>query len=272
MRGRVPSPFRNSNEVRNDYRMTEATSAIPAATLVLFRPGAGGPEHLFVERAATMAFAAGAVVFPGGRVDGGDVALAAHYPELDADDAAARIAAIRETLEEAGLLVGSRTLLDAAATERMRRQLLDGMPFADVLAGAGVTLNLDTLVPFARWWPKLHASRIFDTRFYIARADPNAAEATVDETENVRLFWARAADALAAADAGRISMIFPTRRNLERLAQFSDFAAAERQARAIAPDTIHPWVEDRDGERYLCIPEDRGYPVCMERLETAARG
>src|SRR6185369_8831284 len=81
---------------------------VPAATLVVFRRAAGGgpPELLMVERSAGMRFAAGAAVFPGGRIDPADHELAdmaapAHLPR---DEAAARIAAIRETLEEAGLM------------------------------------------------------------------------------------------------------------------------------------------------------------------------
>ena len=79
--------------------------AIPAATLILMRPSAapgGAPEILMMERAANMAFAAGALVFPGGRIDPDDhITAAALAPELD--DAPARIAAIRETIEESGI-------------------------------------------------------------------------------------------------------------------------------------------------------------------------
>ena len=245
---------------------------IPAATLVLFRSGTGADEHLFVERSGTMRFAAGAIVFPGGRVDAGDKLLADQHADLDPDDAAARIAAIRETIEEAGVAIGFKDLPDAAHLHLMRAQLLDGMVFGDVIAAAGLRLDLDALTCFARWCPNMKETRNFDTRFYIARLPDEAAAASVDATENVRLFWSTARGVLDEADAGRVQIIFPTRRNLERLAKLKTFDAARAQAGTIAPDMITPWFETRDGERYLCIPSDRGYPVTAQPLSSAERG
>lgn len=246
--------------------------AIPAATLVIFRDAAAGPpELLMVERAKAMAFAAGALVFPGGRIDPGDRALAATLPG-DPDDTAARIAAIRETVEEAGLPIGLDPLPDAPALAVLRKALHAGAPFAEALASAGTSLALDALIPFARWLPQHPGMRIFDTRFYLARLPAAAPAATVDGTENVRLLWATAAQVLAEADAGRATIIFPTRRNLERLAQFADFDAAVAQAGAYPIRTITPWQEDRDGRAHLCIPADLGYPITAEPLGNAMRG
>lgn len=253
------------------------TDAIPAATLILFRAAEdGGPdEHLFVERAATMAFAGGAVVWPGGRIDAGDRALALQFAAHDPDDAAARVAAIRETIEEAGVAVGisaDGAIPAPAAAARLREHLHDGVPFADALAALDLTLSICDLVPFARWRPNFKEARTFDTHFYVAKAPAGLGPATVDATENIRLFWASAATVLDEAAAGRLRIIFPTRRNLERLASLGDFAAARAQALAIPPATITPWIEERDGARHLCIPEDRGYPVTSEVLESAMRG
>ncbi|RZM08222.1 MAG: NUDIX domain-containing protein, partial [Sphingomonas sp.] len=101
-------------------------AAIPAATLVIVRDTpAAGPELLMVERAKAMAFAGGALVFPGGRVDPGDHALAAVLGTPD-DDTAARIAAIRETIEEAGLPVGLSPMPPPTAFETLRAALHDG--------------------------------------------------------------------------------------------------------------------------------------------------
>ena len=245
---------------------------VPAATLVLFRETGGPAEHLFVERAGTMSFAAGAIVFPGGRVDAGDRLLAAHFPDLDPDDAAARIAAIRETIEEAGVAVGFHELPDAASLVTMRRQLLEGMVFGDVVAAAGLALDLWALTCFARWCPNMHQTRNFDTRFYIARMPDGAAMASVDATENVRLFWGTAQHVLDEADTGRVQIIFPTRRNLERLAKLGSYEAALAEVAVIAPDKITPYFEMRDGERHLCIPPDRGYPVTSQLMTSAVRG
>lgn len=249
------------------------TEPIPAATLILFRETAGPtPEHLFVVRAATMAFAAGAAVFPGGRVDAGDRALAARFPALDPNDAAARVAAIRETIEEAGVAIGLHPTPEADAVARLRAHLHDGIPFADALAGLDLSLDIAALVPFARWCPNFKETRTFDTRFYIVRLPEGAAQASVDETENTRLFWSTAHAVLTAADDDTLRIIFPTRRNLERLAALGSFAAARDQALAIAPATITPWIEEHAGTRFLCIPDGLGYPETREPLATAMRG
>lgn len=240
---------------------------IPAATLIVMREReAGAPELLIVERSAAMRFAGGALVFPGGRVDPGDRALAALHLG-DPDDLAARITAIRETIEEAGLAVGTAALADI---EEARAALYGGTPVGEVLAGA--ELDLDALVPFARWLPPGDVShKVFDTRFYLARLPEGAADAMVDGNENVRLFWATAREVLEAADAGKARIIFPTRRNLERLAQFGSFAEAVADARAHRIEAITPWVEVRDGEERLCIPEGLGYPATSQKIGTALR-
>jgi 8-oxo-dGTP pyrophosphatase MutT (NUDIX family) len=246
--------------------------AIPAATLVIFREQAEGPpELLMVERAKAMAFAAGALVFPGGRVDPADHALAALMPG-DPEDNAARIAAIRETIEEVGIPIGVSPSPEGARLEAMRQALHNGDAFGAALHEAALSLQPEILVAFARWRPKHAHMRIFDTRFYLARLPADAPAPTVDETENVRLFWASARQVLDDADAGRVRIIFPTRRNLERLAQFDSFAAAVDHAGAYPLRTVTPWQEERGGEPHLCIPDGLGYPVTSERLENAMRG
>ena len=94
--------------------------AIPAATLVLWRDCAEGPEILVVERSANMAFAAGAIVFPGGRVDAADRALAS---ALGRADEAAKVTAIRETIEETGVVAGVTGEIDAALGRELQLQL-----------------------------------------------------------------------------------------------------------------------------------------------------
>ena len=247
-------------------------SSIPAATLILLRAAsAGPPEILMVERAKAMAFAGGALVFPGGRVDPGDHALASLMGR-DNDDTAARIAAIRETIEEVGLAIGLSPAPSTAILATLRTTLHAGMSFAQVLADANVQIDVDALAYFARWLPAHAAARVFDTRFYIARLPDDAPAPRVDATENVRLFWSTAADVLADADAGRVTIIFPTRRNLERLAQFADVDAAFAQADRYPVRTVTPWIEARGGIDHLCIPDDLGYPITAERLTDAVRG
>lgn len=246
-----------------------------AATVVIVRERASGaPEFLMMERAATMAFAAGALVFPGGAVDGADHRLAAQIDSgLDVDEAAARVAAIRETLEESGLGIGLAQRVDGATLATMRRALVAGESFDAVLAAQGIELVLGNLVPFARWHPATQemARRIYDTRFYLVRA-PEGQEASVDATENVHLFWSSAAATLARCDAGDGQIIFPTRRNLERLAPYASFSALAAHAANFPVEKVQPWIEDRAGARHLCIPTHLGYPVTSESIGTVRRG
>lgn len=255
------------------------TDTKAAATLVLLREGPSGLELFMVERARSMGFAGGAMVFPGGKVDESDRALAADaalapgFAALDPVDAAARIAALRETFEEAGVLVTTGPPVSEASRAAWRRRLVaHEADFAALLAETGHRLDPALLVPFARWCPPagLEHAR-FDTLFYLARMPPGET-ALHDGSESVTSHWIRPADALARADAGLSAIIFPTRRNLERLAQFADFAAAAAHARATAIVTVTPFPAERDGVAHLCIPEGIGYPVTAEPMGAAMRG
>jgi 8-oxo-dGTP pyrophosphatase MutT (NUDIX family) len=245
----------------------------PAATIVIFRhdPAGGAPQILMVERNASLKFAGGATVFPGGKVDPADRALAEMLGG-DLDDMAARVAAVRETLEETGLVVGIEGAVDGRLAAEARRMLISGGDLAPVLDAYGWRIAPTQLIPFARWWPKHRTERIFDTRFYLADLGTGAVEIEVDATENRHLFWASAQEALNLAGQGLIQVIFPTRRNLERLAQFSSFQEARVHAEATPVGTISPYLEERDGQRWLMIPDNLGYPVRGEPLEMAQRG
>lgn len=249
-------------------------SARAAATLVIFREREGQcAELLMMERARTMDFAAGALVFPGGAVDPGDEGPARMFgSHLDLDEASARVAAVRETLEECGLPIGFADPVEMVLANEMRARLAKGEAFGSLLGEYGLSLDLNQLVPFARWLPTMRKSRIYDTRFYLARLPNDDHAAVVDETENIRLFWASAPEVIAQADRDEIHLIFPTRRNLERLAQFTDFQSASDHARSVAIRTVTPWIEEREGRPHLCIPEDQGYPITSEPCEFAKRG
>ena len=243
---------------------------IPAATLILMRERAGAaPEILMTERHAGLAFAGGALVFPGGRIDPEDEAAAAAFPGLI--DAAARIAAIRETIEETGIVPAVSPSPSPAAAALVRQGIADAIPLPMLLAQQGLGFDLDALTPFARWRPNFRETRRFDTLFFIADAGDDLPEPMVDEAEAVRAFWASAADILEEIEAGAARAIFPTRRNLERLARFASFAEARADAERHEVRLITPWIEERGGEPFVCIPEDIGYPVTAEPLETARR-
>lgn len=254
--------------------LRKIATGTPAATLVVFRRAAsGGPaELLMLERAAHMRFAPSAAVFPGGRVDPADHALAAQLGAVvhDRDEIAARVAAVRETLEETGLVVGVKGSVSAAEAAAARDLLLTDGALTTVLERHGWSLELDRLVPFARWCPDFE--RAFDTRFYLADLGTGAVDLAVDGTENSRLYWSSARDTLAAARAGTANVIFPTLRNVERLAQFDDFATTAAHAAQHPVTTITPWIEPRDGVPHLVIPEGMGYPVTSAPRGTLIRG
>jgi 8-oxo-dGTP pyrophosphatase MutT (NUDIX family) len=261
----------------DDDDETGLSPAHPASTLVVFheRDPAGPPHLLMVRRSQAMKFAAGAAVFPGGRVDADDHHLAQDHAAalgIAPADAAARIAAIRETIEETGLGVGLSTRHDAAALAAMRTGLLAETPLSVVLSQHQARLDLAALVPFTRWRPNFAHARTFDTRFYLTRVDEPIPRLSVMPGENSALFWLTAQDALDRADVGDIDLIFPTRRNLERLALFQDFAGARDSARQFPPRRITPFVVEEDGRRYLCIRDDCGYPVTRETIDSAMRG
>src|SRR5688572_24623227 len=250
--------------------MSDLPEPIPAATLILMRQAeAGPPELLMMERAETMAFAAGALVFPGGRIDSDDHEIARRYRSFA--DAPARIAAIRETIEETGIAPAMSPVPAPGAVVAIREELTGGTPFSAVLDMTGIRLELDALTPFARWCPNFRETRRFDTLFYVAEAPADSDPHSADETESVRTLWASAAEILAEIEAGGAHAIFPTRRNLERLARFASIEEARADAARHEVRRITPWVEERDGGHWVCIPDDAGYPVTSEPLESARR-
>ena len=246
--------------------------AIPAATLILLRdrPGAA-PEIPMVGRGAHLAFAASRMVFPGGRVDDDD-RLIAGRPELlvegldvEPEDIAHRVTAVRETIEEIGLAPAIEGIDSVDQIAAIRAALHGGEPLSLILERHRLRLDPRLLHPFARWRPDHELQRRFDTRFYIARA-PALGEAVADGTESSHCIWATAAEHLATA-----KMIFPTIRNLERIGLVPDFDGALELARRYPMDIITPWIEERDGDRWLHIPDNLGYPVICQLLAEVER-
>ena len=235
---------------------------ISAATVIICRNAAvGAPEMLMVKRSKTLAFAASAAVFPGGKVAPADLRMAQGDEEH-----AARIAAVRETLEETGLVICIDSPARAEEAQAARAMLAQSEDMEPVLERFSWSLDTDQLVPFARWLPMFKPGRIFDTRFYLADIGTGAVELAPDYGENTQLFWISAPTALDQIESGELRAIYPTRRNLERLAGFDSFSAIRNHARSVPLITISPWVEKSPEGEMLCIPEGAGYPVTVAPL------
>ena len=241
-----------------------------AATVLLLRD-APSFEVLMVKRHHQIDFAAGALVFPGGKSHQGDGdprwrELAIGFDEVGQDGVALRIAAIREAYEEAGILLArdrDGAFYAGEAAKDVRAAVAeDRVAFLDVVQELGLRLDLSALTVFARWiTPKLMPKR-FDTWFYVAHA-PLAQQAICDGHEAVDAEWIAPSLALDLAASGERKVIFPTRMNLRMLAESVSPADAVARAAGRELVTVEPWV---DGN-VLRIQENAGYGPATELLE-----
>jgi 8-oxo-dGTP pyrophosphatase MutT (NUDIX family) len=247
-----------------------------AATILIVRDGAAGLEVLMVERHANIGFAGGALVWPGGKIDPADYdggwAQAVDALPDDADEAAARVGAIREAFEECGLLLATRDGQPVGShanslTPMRQRVDADASLFQPLVRGHGLKLSTSNLQPFARWIPPPALHKRFDTRFYLTRL-PEGQSPVQDGTEAIDIIWIRPQDALDQLAAGTRKIIFPTARNLELLALSDTVDAAFVDLAARPQGIVQPVI--RDGA--LHIRDDLGYPVTTETLDTALRG
>ncbi|WP_309644115.1 NUDIX hydrolase [Phenylobacterium sp.] len=246
----------------------------PAATILLLRD-APTFEVLMVKRHHQIDFASGALVFPGGKSHAGDQdpAWADHvlgWSDFDADQRALRIAAIREVFEEAGILFGER--LDGspiggeACPMDVRRAVdLGETAFLDVVKDLGVRLDLNALTVFARWITPPLTPKRFDTWFYVADA-PADQLAACDGRETVDAEWIEPREVLRLAAAGERKVIFPTRMNVQLLAEASTAGDCIARAKARALVTVEPQIQDGPGGKVLVLPPDAGYGVVAEPL------
>ena len=252
----------------------DGTPLIAAATVLLTRDRPGGLEVFMVSRRQEIDSFAGALVFPGGKVDAGDGAAALRACARGAGDHderafALRVAAIREAFEEAGILLarraGENALLGAGALApieaRYRLALQKGEATLLQLAQEqGLELALDCLVPFGHWITPRAQPRIFDTHFFLAAA-PADQVALHDGHEAQDSVWLTPLAAIADAEAGRRAVVFPTRMNLKKLARWTTVAAALAACARLPVVTVQPLVSPHDRGRVLSIPAEAGYGV-----------
>lgn len=245
---------------------------VPAATVMLIRDGADGIEVFMMLRPAEMSFAAGALVFPGGKVDPQDrhAALLAHLPSaetLDETARALRVASIREVFEESGVLLARHQTTGEMVTGgeadelamRYRADILAGNTTLEAfLAAEKLEFATNLLVPFAHWTtPKVRPKR-FDTAFFLAPL-PDGQDGFHDGSESLDSMWIDPAVAVTDAEAGRRPMMFPTRANLQRLSESRTVAEALAKARTVPVVPIQPEASRTADGEVVSIPEGLGY-------------
>jgi 8-oxo-dGTP pyrophosphatase MutT (NUDIX family) len=251
-----------------------------AATVVLMRDRGNGPEVYLLRRTASMAFAAGFFVFPGGSVDRRDRDIpddawvgpppADWAKALTSDEPFARAlvcAAVRETFEESGVMLAGPDADSVVADtsgddwEVDRLALLDrSLSLAELLHRRNLVLRADLLRTWAHWITPEVEPRRFNTRFFVA-AMPVGQRTRDVGGEADRVAWLRPCDALAAHDRGEMSMLPPTIATITDIAAYpsvDDVLAAglEREVSPVMPKVL---LDADDNVRFL-LPHDPDYP------------
>lgn len=259
--------------------MADAT-IVPAATLLLVRDASTGLEVFMVKRHHAIDFVPGAMVFPGGKVDPADAS-----PELAArcrgteglgdDEVVLRIAAIRESFEECGILLarerGAATLVDETRARRIddahRAALCRGeTDFAAIAATEDLELAADLPVHFAHWITPDVMPKRFDTHFFLVET-PAGQRALHDGGESVDSVWITPERAIAEEAAERLNIIFPTLMQLKKLARYANVADAIDATRAEPVVTVVPRIERGESGATLHIPIEAGYGISDAPIE-----
>jgi len=255
--------------------MNEVVAPRAASTVLLLRDSktASELEIFMMVRHHQIEFSSGALVFPGGSVDKNDLEIAANPAlysggeGLDADGLGFRIAAIRETFEESGILLarpkGSTALVDARRASEIaaahRSELNEGkITFLRVLTDSGMVLALGELVPYAHWITPEGMPKRFDTWFFLAAAPPDQLGAH-DGKESTDSIWLSPREALEGGDNGRFKLPFPTTRNLIRLGKQGRVKDALEDSKGRDIVTVMPVMTRLNGGRQLRIPKEAGY-------------
>lgn len=240
-----------------------------AATVVLMRDRREGPEIYLVKRSRTVDFMAGAHVFPGGRLDKSDASpsacalLAAGVADLQArlgealpptHAAGLFIAAIRETFEEAGLLLGS--LGAGWAMEDARKAVAGGAQFITLIG----RLDAAALVPWVRWVTPEVSPKRFDARFFLARA-PEGQEPKVDGREATEGLWITPRQALKHWGDGQMQLAPATAKCIDMLCAYGSVDEALAAAAKRPPPVAMPVVWSEGGRAFISLPGDPRHPL-----------
>ncbi|MGV9252637.1 NUDIX hydrolase [Streptomyces sp. NPDC003697] len=263
------------------------TPVVPrrAATVMLLKDTGAGPVVHMLRRRASMAFAGGAYAYPGGGVDPRDddhqirwagPTRAWWAERLGVDESGAQAivcAAVRETYEEAGVLLAGPTPdsvvgdTTGADWEADRASLVAReMSFAEFLDRRGLALRSDLLGPWARWITPEFESRRYDTWFFVA-ALPEGQRTRNASTEADRTVWIRPEDAAASYDEGELLMMPPTIATLRQLAPYATPAEALEGARTRDLTPVLARARLVDGEIVLSWP---GHDEFTRQVPTGA--
>jgi 8-oxo-dGTP pyrophosphatase MutT (NUDIX family) len=251
-----------------------------AATVVMLRDGTAGPEVYLLRRSASMAFAAGAFVFPGGSMDPrdmdlGDDAWVGRSPaewakDLSSDEQTARAlvcAAVRETFEESGVLLAGpdadTVVADTSGDEweSDRLALIDrSLSLVEMMQRRGLVVRADLLRPWAHWLTPEIETRRFDTRFFVA-ALPEGQRTRDVGGEADRVAWMRPANAVAGSERGEMTLMPPTIAALRELSDHDSVASILDAGEARTVSRILPKLifGDNDQLRFL-LPHEPDYP------------
>jgi 8-oxo-dGTP pyrophosphatase MutT (NUDIX family) len=258
---------------------TEPVEPKDASTVLLLRGNPAEPEIFMVRRTARAAFMANAMVFPGGRLDESDLSEAmAQRCALERSEAATRlgmedgiralglyVAALRETWEEAGVLLARRNGQPVTMAEpdeahrfsRLREQLNAGeLTFLEVLEQEELTLSVDQLGYFSHWVTPGIERRRYDTRFFVTRA-PEHQRPLHDANETTASAWLTAADALAEYERENIQLAPPTLRILMEIAE--NPKVVDPDAAPVHPKPICPQPHFEDDLLHLLLPGDPAF-------------
>jgi 8-oxo-dGTP pyrophosphatase MutT (NUDIX family) len=260
-----------------------AVAAAPrdAATVVVLRDAPPhGVEAFVLRRLGSMSFAPGMYVFPGGSVEPGDADAAVPWTGPDpaewvgalaADVPLVRAlvcAAVRETFEEAGVLLAGRDGAAVAAPDETwaadREALQQGSTtLPELLVRRSLRLRADLLRPWAHWVTPEIEPRRYDTRFFVA-ALPGGQEPALFTGESDLAEWVRPADALKRQAEQQIAMLTPTAFTLAELAEFGSVAEVMAAAQARDVQLVLPKVMVSGLDVRLLLPGDPGYPADVD--------
>ena len=253
-----------------------------AATVLILRDGDAGLEVFMLRRNLNSDFVGGAYVFPGGAVDpedrGDDLeaicvgrsdADASRRLGIDAGGLAFWVAAIRESFEEAGVLLAyaaDGSVVDLDDEDHVHRwaahrAAVDSgeLRLVDLCAAEGLRLAVDGMHYFGHWITPEGAPRRYDTRFFLAAAPPSQTPLH-DDHEVIANAWLRPLDAIERSRSGELTMMPPTLASLRAIARFETAADALAAATEITHvPTILPRVIAADGGVRIVLPGDPDY-------------